>query len=64
MRYRVQMHESAFSDSLLSSLLVEPIIDGDAILELDGFVADDEAAVAVAVGVAVEDEGVAAAAAA
>lgn len=28
MRYRVQMHESVFSDSLFRSLLEEPIIDG------------------------------------
>lgn len=57
------MHESVFSDSLLSSLLEEPIIDDDGlgaanecVLEFEGLVAD--------VAAVVDDEGVAAAAAA
>lgn len=68
MRYRVQMHESVFSDSLLRSLLEEPIIDGgglvaadEAVPELEGLVTDGAVAAAAD---AVDDEGVAAAAAA
>lgn len=63
------MHESVFSDSLLSSLLEEPIIDDDGlgttngVLEPEGLVTDVAANVAAVVGV-VDDEGVAAAAAA
>lgn len=61
------MHESVFSDSLLRSLLEEPIIDdgglvaaNEATLELEGLVTNE----AAAVDAVVDDEGVAAAAAA
>lgn len=61
------MHESVFSDSLLRSLLEEPMIDGDglvpaneAVLAFEGLVTVSAAAAAAAV----DDEGVAAAAAA
>lgn len=53
MRYRVQMHESVFSDSLFRSLLEEPIIDGlpTAValpVELEGLGPGEPAAAAVA----------------
>lgn len=54
MRYRVQMHESVFSDSLFRSLLEEPIIDGlpTAValpVELEGLGPGEPAAAAAAV---------------
>lgn len=66
MRYRVQMHESVFSDSLLNSLLEEPIIvepPATAPLELDGLGPGCElvdAAVAVAAAAAADDDDAAA----
>lgn len=62
------MHESVFSDSLLSSLLEEPIIDDDGlgaanegVLEFEGL---DAGVAATAATAAVDDDGMAAVAAA
>lgn len=59
------MHESVFSDSLLRSLLEEPMIDGDGLVAANEAVLAFEGLVTVsAAAAAVDDEGVAAAAAA
>lgn len=57
------MHESVFSDSLLRSLLEEPMIDGDGVVAANEAVLAFEGLVTVSAA-AVDDEGVAAAAAA
>lgn len=58
------MHESVFSDSLLRSLLEEPMIDGDGLVAANEAVLAFEGLVTVSAAAAVDDEGVAAAAAA